>query len=42
MNNFLIGAVVGIVVSTVGFNGAANIGNSAIQSIQSFALSQSR
>lgn len=42
MNNFIIGAVVGVVIATVGFNGAAQIGNRAVQSIQSFALDQSR
>jgi len=38
MNNFLTGVVVGILVATVGFNGVAELGNRAVQSIQSFAL----
>jgi hypothetical protein len=38
MNNFLIGIVAGVVLATVGFNGMAQLGNRAVQSIQSFAL----
>ena len=37
MPNFLIGIVTGIVLATVGFNGIANLGNKAIDGIQSFA-----
>ena len=39
MNNLIIGIILGIVLSTVGFNGVANLGNRAIQSIESFATS---
>jgi hypothetical protein len=42
MSKFLTGLVVGILVATVGFNGVAQLGNRAVQSIQSFALSNSR
>lgn len=39
MNNFIIGIVTGIVLSTVGFHGLANVGNRAIHTIESFATS---
>jgi hypothetical protein len=39
MNNFIVGIIVGIVISTVGFNGLANLGNKAVQTIQSTAQS---
>ena len=37
MSKFLIGVVTGIILSTVGFNGIANLGNRAINGIESFA-----
>lgn len=37
MKNLIIGIIIGIVLSTVGFNGLANIGNKAVQSIENFA-----
>ena len=37
MTKFLIGIVTGIVLATVGFNGIAQMGNRAIDSVQSFA-----
>jgi len=37
MSKFVIGVIVGIVLSTVGFNGIAQMGNRAIGGIQSFA-----
>ena len=37
MSKFLIGVVVGIVLSTVGFNGIASLGNRAVHSIETFA-----
>ena len=42
MNNFIIGVVVGVILSTVGFNGMAQIGNRAIDGIQSFATSTAK
>jgi hypothetical protein len=39
MIKFTIGIVTGIVLSTVGFNGLANLGNNAVQTIQSTAQS---
>jgi|DEB0MinimDraft_3_1074331.scaffolds.fasta_scaffold807393_1 hypothetical protein len=39
MTKFLIGVVAGIVLATVGFNGMAQLGNRAVQGIQSFAQS---
>ena len=39
MSNFLFGIVAGIVLATVGFNGMAQMGNRAVQGIQSFAQS---
>ena len=41
MNNFIVGIIVGIVLSTVGFNGLANLGNNAVQMIESTAQSAS-
>jgi len=40
MNKFIVGVVVGIILSTVGFNGIANLGNRAVNSIETFAQSQ--
>ena len=40
MNKFVVGVVVGIILSTVGFNGIANLGNRAVNSIETFAQSQ--
>ena len=37
MPKFLTGIVVGIILSSVGFNGLANLGNRAINGIESFA-----
>ena len=37
MSKFLIGVVTGIILSTVGFNGLANLGNRMISGIESFA-----
>lgn len=42
MNNFIIGLVVGVILSTVGFNGMAQMGNRAIDGIQSFASSTAK
>jgi len=42
MTNFFVGLVAGIVLATVGFNGMANMGNRAIDGIQSFAQNTSR
>jgi hypothetical protein len=39
MNNLILGIILGIVLSTVGFNGLANVGNRAIHTIESFATS---
>jgi hypothetical protein len=39
MTKFLIGIVTGIILSTVGFNGLANLGNRTITTIESFAQS---
>jgi hypothetical protein len=39
MNNFIFGIITGIVLSTVGFGGLANLGNRAVTSIQSAAYS---
>jgi hypothetical protein len=39
MSKFITGIIVGIVLSTVGFNGLANLGNNAVQTIQSTAQS---
>jgi hypothetical protein len=38
MSNFLFGVLAGIVLATVGFNGVAQLGNRAVQGIQSFTL----
>jgi len=40
MTKFLIGIVTGIILSTVGFQGLANLGNKTITTIESFAQSQ--
>ena len=37
MSKFLIGVVTGIILSTVGFNGLANLGNRVISGVESFA-----
>jgi hypothetical protein len=42
MSNFFIGVVAGVILATVGFNGMANMGNRAINGIQSFAETNSR
>lgn len=42
MNNFIIGIITGIVLSTVGFQGIANLGNRAVNGIESFAIQSSR
>lgn len=42
MNNFIIGLVAGIVLATVGFNGIAQMGNRAVQSIESFSQNNAR
>jgi hypothetical protein len=39
MSKFITGIIVGIVLSTVGFNGLANLGNKAVYTIQSTAES---
>jgi len=41
MSKFFVGIVVGIVLATVGFNGMAQLGNRAVQGIQSFTLNNS-
>jgi len=40
MSNFIFGIITGIVLSSVGFHGLANIGNRAIHSVETFATSQ--
>ena len=40
MSNFVFGIITGIVLSTVGFQGLANLGNRAIHSVETFAQSQ--
>jgi len=40
MSNFVFGIITGIVLSTVGFQGVANLGNRAIHSVETFAQSQ--
>jgi hypothetical protein len=40
MNNFIFGVITGIVLSTVGFQGLANLGNRAINGVETFATSQ--
>ena len=42
MNNFIIGVVAGIVLATVGFNGIVQMGNRAVQSIESFSQNSAR
>ncbi len=37
MSKFFIGVVTGIILSTVGFNGIANLGNRAINGVETFA-----
>lgn len=37
MSKFFFGIVVGVMLSTVGFNGMAQMGNRAIDAIQSFS-----
>ena len=37
MSKFLIGVVTGVILSTVGFNGIANLGNRAVNGIETFA-----
>ena len=41
MSKFIVGIITGIILSTVGFNGLANLGNNAVQMIQSTAQSAS-
>lgn len=38
MTNFIFGIVTGIVLSTVGFQGIANLGNRTIHTIETFAI----
>jgi hypothetical protein len=38
MSKFLIGVVTGVILSTVGFQGIANLGNRVINGIESFAV----
>ena len=38
MSKFLIGVITGIILSTVGFNGIANLGDRLIHGVQSFAV----
>jgi hypothetical protein len=40
MNNFILGIITGIVLSTVGFQGLSNLGNRAINGVETFATSQ--
>jgi hypothetical protein len=40
MSKFIFGVITGIVLSTVGFQGIANLGNRAVTGIESFAQSQ--
>jgi hypothetical protein len=37
MSKFFIGVVTGVILSTVGFNGIANLGNRAVNGIETFA-----
>ena len=37
MSKFFIGIVVGIILSTVGFNGIANLGNRVVNGVETFA-----
>jgi hypothetical protein len=39
MTKFLIGTITGIILSTVGFQGLANLGNRAINTIENTAQS---
>jgi hypothetical protein len=39
MTNFITGIIVGIVLSTVGFNGLADLGNRAINTVENAAQS---
>ena len=38
MSKFFIGVVTGVILSTVGFQGIANLGNRVINGIESFAV----
>jgi len=38
MTKFIIGIITGIILSTVGFNGIANLGNKGISTIQTIAI----
>lgn len=40
MTKFIVGVITGIVLSTVGFNGLANLGNRAVTTIENAAQSQ--
>lgn len=42
MINFLFGIVAGVVLSTVGFNSVAQMGDNVIQEIQSFVKSSTK
>lgn len=42
MNHFILGIITGIVLSTVGFQGIATLGNRAVNSIESFAIQSSK
>ena len=37
MSKFFVGVIIGVILSTVGFNGIANLGNRAINGIETFA-----
>ena len=38
MSKFFVGVIIGVILSTVGFNGVANLGNRMIHGVQSFAV----
>jgi hypothetical protein len=42
MTKFIAGIIAGIILSTVGFQGIANLGNRAVTGIESFAVQSSR
>jgi hypothetical protein len=41
MFKFLTGIIIGIIISSVGFNGLATAGNKAVNGVKSFAVSVS-